>query len=154
MSYLSRFFKTLTILVLSVQLMACGTILYPERRGQTSGRLDVGVVLLDGIGLLFFLIPGIIAYAVDFSTGAIYLPGGDRADNTDQPREFRVVRVNPKQLTLDTLKEIIREETGHELDLSDPRLRIVELDSAEELPVRFAGFKERAAGQMDMALAQ
>ncbi len=25
--------------------------------------------------LLFFLIPGIIAYAVDFSTGCIYLPG-------------------------------------------------------------------------------
>lgn len=52
----------------------CGTILHPERRGQPSGRLDWGVVLLDGLGLLFFFIPGLIAFAVDFSTGAIYLP--------------------------------------------------------------------------------
>jgi hypothetical protein len=52
----------------------CGTILYPERRGQPHGRLDWGVVLLDGLGLIFFFIPGIIAFAVDFATGAIYLP--------------------------------------------------------------------------------
>jgi hypothetical protein len=31
-------------------------------------------VVLNAIGLLFFFIPGIIAFAVDFSTGAIYLP--------------------------------------------------------------------------------
>jgi hypothetical protein len=53
----------------------CGTILHPERRGQPpTGRLDWGVVLLDGLGLIFFFIPGLIAFAVDFSTGAIYLP--------------------------------------------------------------------------------
>ena len=61
--------------VLAVQLIGCGTILYPERTGQRSGHVDVGVALLDGIGLFFFLIPGIIAYAVDFSNGTIYLPG-------------------------------------------------------------------------------
>src|SRR5262249_47382389 len=60
--------------VLVFQLAGCGTILYPERRGQVGGRLDVGVVVLDAIGLLFFLIPGIIAFAVDFSNGTIYLP--------------------------------------------------------------------------------
>jgi len=52
----------------------CGTILYPERKGQPAGYLDGGVVLLDAIGLFFFVIPGVIAFAVDFSTGAIYLP--------------------------------------------------------------------------------
>ncbi|WP_370335265.1 polyribonucleotide nucleotidyltransferase [Parvularcula marina] len=59
----------------ALPLGACGSILYPERRGQQSGRIDAGVAVLDGIGLLLFLIPGIIAYAVDFHTGAIYLPG-------------------------------------------------------------------------------
>lgn len=73
--------KKLTALALGAalitQLAACGTILHPERKGQTGGRLDAGVVILDGIGLLFFLIPGVIAFAVDFSNGTIYLPGGN-----------------------------------------------------------------------------
>src|SRR5262245_1704793 len=40
----------------AVFLASCGTVLYPERRGQPAGRLDVGVVALDGIGLLLFLV--------------------------------------------------------------------------------------------------
>jgi hypothetical protein len=52
----------------------CGMILYPERRGQPAGRLDWGVVLLDGVGLSLFFIPGVVAFAVDFASGTIYLP--------------------------------------------------------------------------------
>lgn len=55
--------------------IGCGTILHPERRNQPhGGRIDWGVVALDALGLLFFFIPGVIAFAVDFSTGAIYFP--------------------------------------------------------------------------------
>jgi len=61
------------------QVTACGTILYPERRNQAATRIDVGVALLDGFWLLVGIIPGIIAYAVDFSTGAIYLPDSQKA---------------------------------------------------------------------------
>lgn len=53
-------------------LSGCGTIFYPERRGNAT-KLDPGVAILDGIGLLFFILPGVIAYAVDFTTGCIYL---------------------------------------------------------------------------------
>src|ERR1039458_9448690 len=60
--------------VLIVQLMGCGTIVYPERKGQKSGKMDAGVAILDGIGVLFFIIPGVIAFAVDFYNGTIYLP--------------------------------------------------------------------------------
>ncbi|PRB80044.1 polyribonucleotide nucleotidyltransferase [Pseudomonas sp. MYb185] len=59
---------------LITQLSACGTIFYPERRGQISGEIDPGVAILNGIGLLFYIIPGLIAFAVDFATGAIYFP--------------------------------------------------------------------------------
>ena len=62
--------------VLVLASSGCGTLLHPERKGQTGGRLDPGVVLLDGIGLFFFLIPGLVAFAVDLSNGTIYLPGG------------------------------------------------------------------------------
>lgn len=52
----------------------CGTILYPERRGQPAGPLDWKIVALDAVGLLLFFVPGVIAFAVDFTTGTIYLP--------------------------------------------------------------------------------
>jgi hypothetical protein len=80
LSHFSR--KAIAISVcgfLLVQLAGCGTLLYPERRGQTSGEIDPTVAILDGIGLLFFLVPGLVSFAIDFSTGAIYLPGGQRS---------------------------------------------------------------------------
>ena len=61
-------------LVCFTLLTGCGTIFYPERRGNST-HLDPGVAILDGIGLLFFLIPGVVAYAVDFTTGCIYMSG-------------------------------------------------------------------------------
>jgi hypothetical protein len=68
----------------AVSLSACGTIMYPERKGQIDGRIDPTVAILDGIGLLLFLVPGVIAFAVDFSNGTIYLPGsGRRSDATE-----------------------------------------------------------------------
>ena len=68
---------------LVTQLTACGTIFYPERRGQISGQIDPGVAILNGIGLLFYIIPGLIAFGVDFATGAIYLPNGNPTRNDD-----------------------------------------------------------------------
>jgi hypothetical protein len=62
------------------QLVACGTILHPERKGQISGQLDPKIVFFDAVGLLFFLVPGVIAFAVDFTNGTIYLPGGRHAN--------------------------------------------------------------------------
>jgi hypothetical protein len=73
-----NFKKALYLVVgvaLVVQLTGCGWLLHPERRGQTSGRIDAGIAILDGVGLLLFLVPGVVAYAVDFVTGTIYLPG-------------------------------------------------------------------------------
>ena len=54
--------------------MSCGTIFFSERQGQKSGKVDPNILILDGVGLLFFIIPGLVAFGVDFITGAIYLP--------------------------------------------------------------------------------
>lgn len=61
--------------LLGLTVSGCGTILHPERKGQVNGKIDPGIAALDGLGLLLFFIPGIIAFAVDFSNGTIYLPG-------------------------------------------------------------------------------
>jgi hypothetical protein len=53
----------------------CGLILYPNRRGRTSGQIDVLVLLIDLLWLLPGLIPGIVCLVVDFTTGCIYMHG-------------------------------------------------------------------------------
>ena len=67
------------LLLAVMSLTACGYFIHPERRGQTGGSLDPAIVLLDAAGLLFFLVPGVIAFAVDIASGAIYLPKGGKS---------------------------------------------------------------------------
>jgi hypothetical protein len=56
-------------------LTGCGSIFYPERVGQPRiGPLDWKVVALDGLGLLLFFVPGVVAFVVDFYNGTIFLP--------------------------------------------------------------------------------
>lgn len=75
-SVMTRLTRALLIAAL-VSQVACGTLLYPERRSQKpTGRVDYGVVLMDAAWMLVFLVPGIAAIVVDFATGAIYLPDG------------------------------------------------------------------------------
>ncbi|MEO1964175.1 hypothetical protein [Hyphomonas sp.] len=83
--------------LLAASLTGCGTLLYPERKGQGSGRLDPSIVMLDGIGLLLFLVPGIIAFAVDFGNDTIYLPGS-RADASDVIKETRVAELTKPEI--------------------------------------------------------
>ena len=70
---------TSTLVLALLSQSGCGTLIYPERRGQSSGRIDPAVAILDGVGVLLFIVPGLIAFAVDFATGAIYYPGGRTA---------------------------------------------------------------------------
>jgi hypothetical protein len=62
---------TLFVAVLFLGVSSCGTIL-KDGRGGKSGQLDIQIVVLDAIGLLFFLVPGVIAFAVDFNNKTIY----------------------------------------------------------------------------------
>lgn len=53
----------------------CGAFIHSERIGQPhSNQIDWKIAALDGLGLILFFVPGVIAFVVDFSTGAIYLP--------------------------------------------------------------------------------
>jgi len=70
----SKLLGGILLLLLALQTSGCGTLMFSDRQGQSPGRVDPNVVILDGIGLLLFLVPGLVAFAVDFSSGAIYLP--------------------------------------------------------------------------------
>jgi len=123
--------KLLTLFIstgLILNLTACGTILHPERKGQTSGRLDAGVVLLDAVGLLFFFVPGVIAFAVDFSNGTIYLPDGYTQNLTDE--ELQSVTVNG-QVDQEKLKALVENKTA--LQLPEQPLNVTSLEDETQL---------------------
>ena len=129
--------------VLIIELAGCGTILYPERKGQKDGRIDPGIAVLDGLGLLLFIIPGVIAFAVDFTTGAIYLPGGSRKSSMFlEDEKMVVVWVNPKELSEDVIKEVARRETGSQaiFDLTHVELQV--LSSPQEIETKLAEAKK------------
>ena len=130
--------KTLYVLVcavLIVQMAGCGTLMYPERRGQRGGRIDAGVAVLDGIGLLFFIIPGVIAYAVDFSNGTIYLPGTSRSSL--DVKDIKQVKFDSKHYNAATIEKIIKRETGYAVKLSQDNIEVYKLKSLDDMMVRF-----------------
>ncbi len=104
---------------LLTQLAACGTLFFPDRRGQIEGKVDPLVVGLDAIGILFYVIPGLIAFGVDFATGAIYLPNDQY---TVAPSILREAIGEDGKVDNHKLKAILYRELGRDLPLDDPRL--------------------------------
>lgn len=105
---------------LLTQLTACGTLFFPDRRGQIEGRIDPVVAGLNAIGILFYVLPGLIAFGIDFATGAIYLPAGQTAQV--DPQDLKQVVDADGNVDPAKLKALIEVQTGHSLPLDDPRL--------------------------------
>ncbi len=140
----------LFVLALIFNLAACGTILHPERKNQhASGQIDVGIAILDGIGLLFFIRPGVIAFAVDFSNNTIYLPHG-HSSSLDSTHKYTQIHIDGK-MDQAAIENAIRAESGISIDLSQSRAEFIKLDSTDELDARFALFE---SGRQHIALAQ
>jgi hypothetical protein len=140
------------------QLAACGTIIYPERRGQTNGEIDPAIAVLDGIGLVFFVVPGLIAFAIDFATGAIYLPAGKKArervdelrDQLDSNIELQgdrlVVHVAPRELTPARIEALLGQVYGWQVRLDRDHLQAYHYSDRTDLPTAFAGLIRTCSG--------
>lgn len=132
-------FRTVIFVCLLVQLSGCGTLFYPERRGQKAGEIDAKIAVADGVGLLFGIIPGVIAYIVDYSTGAIYLPYGHK--QTVSIKGVRVVRIDPDLLRDNgKIGEIIIRETGISA-IEMTKARVFVMDRSENIPMKLAEAK-------------
>lgn len=126
----TRVIGGLLVAALFTQLTACGTLFFPDRRGQIEGRIDPVVAALNAIGILFYVIPGLIAFGIDFATGAIYLPGG--LTSQVDPQDLQNVVDADGKIDPLKLKALIEVQTGHSLPLDDPRL-IQHSGSVEQL---------------------
>lgn len=120
---------------------SCGTLLYPERRGQPRGVIDPGVLLMDAVGLIFFVVPGIVAFAVDFATGAIYFPppaycpppaDGPLTQNTLRREEMVKVQVPKDELTQARIEQVVSERTGQPVALKPGQFRAAEISDLDE----------------------
>lgn len=109
----------LAITLLS-QVAACGTLFYPDRRGQIEGKIDPAIAIANAVGLLFYIVPGLIAFAIDFTTGAIYLPDGKYSV---APEQLKNAIGSDGRIDNHRLKAIIEHETGRQLPLLHPNLR-------------------------------
>jgi hypothetical protein len=129
--------KVLSVIILVVlvtQIAGCGTIMYPERRGQKiHGDVDTRIAVLDAIGLLFFIIPGLIAFGVDFYTGAIYLRPGEKQvwGQTQNKPEVVVIRVDPNQLDRKLIEKIVSDHIGQTISLDDRHLQILKFSGTD-----------------------
>ena len=74
-SRMVRALAATTMLTVAAGSSGCGYLLYPERRGAQSGRIDSGTMVMDLLWLLPGIVPGVVALIVDFSSGAIYVRG-------------------------------------------------------------------------------
>lgn len=126
--------KVLTVALVTagvLNLTACGTLMHPERKGQTGGRVDAGVVALDAVGLLFWFIPGVIAFAVDFSNGTIYLPGGEQTSLSEDEQKA-IVDADGK-VDEEKLKALVVEKSDNLSDEDVSQMQVRPLKAGEQL---------------------
>jgi hypothetical protein len=112
--------------------MGCGYVLYPERRGRAGGRIDPGIAVMDALWLLLFLIPGIVAFVVDFSSGAIYLGGHARNDQRPEGQRMIVLEAGPNPSRA-RVEAVVGLHLGRRISLDDPRVQSRRLGSHEEI---------------------
>ena len=112
----------------------CGTLLYPERIGQPrTGPVDWGVVGMDAIGLLFFFVPGVIAFAVDIYNGTLFHTA--RYSPAEGETKFSKVDLHRRNPKHGEIAAAISKATGHRITLEEGTFVTKPLKSLEEFPL-------------------
>ena len=114
---------TVTLLIcLLTAFSSCAFFLYPERRGNSAGRVDAPILVADCALLIFFFVPGVIALAVDFASGAIYVAAGQSHSESSGKQWASVNEIDcDTAMLLDSnfLQRLIKTQTGKTVDLGD-----------------------------------
>jgi len=135
----------------TASLSGCGTLLHKERINAPQSRdLDWKIVALNGLGLALFFIPGVIAFVVDFYTGAIYLPPKRTAykpiDRELAPEtnansahlnsnaRWQKLDVPPAELNLRRIETVLAERCRHPVSLESAQTRVSRLQDLADYP--------------------
>ncbi len=113
-----RDFQGLAVGWLAAALSGCGTLMYPERRGQSrTGSIDWTVAGMDAIGLVFFLIPGVIAFAIDYHNGSLFLP--EESASIHGKRTLRTVKLTRPHPSREEIATAFQDATGETVALHE-----------------------------------
>ena len=110
--------------VLMLQLTACGTLFYGERKGKpASSQIDPAVLVLDCCGLLFGIIPGVVAIVIDYRNKAIYYTKAEvKAMNSasiDSIDRSRMVAVKMDEMSNEAIEQALSRQLGQQVKLAD-----------------------------------
>ncbi len=108
---------------------------------------------MDGVCLIFFVIPGIVAYAVDFSNGTIYFPRYRRRRGELELEGEKVARFNPQHYTNHTIEDLVARQTGVMVPLGQDGMTMTRLKSLDQMRARFAGLGSMGEAE-SMAMAR
>jgi len=124
--------------------------LEPGGMAAVPPTIERRLTVLDRMGLLFFMVLGVLAYAVDFATGTLYLP--KRATHNGHFDIAAATAVDTGRVNRDDagLRQVIRVHTGQETSMSDPAVRVRRAESTrwQRLhdaldPIQLAAFTRR-----------
>ncbi|MBT5018992.1 MAG: hypothetical protein HON04_09610 [Planctomicrobium sp.] len=108
----------------------CGTMLYDERIGQPRGGMsdvDWTVAGMDAVGLVFFFVPGVIAFAIDYYNGALFYPPEHYGEM--KGKELNSIKLPEEEISVGSIESLISEEIGATVSLREPDLVTRELSS-------------------------
>ncbi len=135
---MKRLLRPLAAATSLVMLTSCARILHPERVGNKSGSLDTIPLVVDILLFLPGIIPGVIALVIDFTTGAIYVGGGQPTTLSKVDRTGTIA-IKARELPKDALVH---------LRLIDADGRVLDEDSVDS-----RGAKPRQRLSVDLARA-
>ncbi|WP_417747060.1 hypothetical protein [Rosistilla oblonga] len=132
--YRRRFLIKASLSLAATTLPGCGTIFFPERVGQPrGGPIDWKVVALDGVGLLLFVVPGIVAFAVDFYNGTIFLPSYNYSQiESQRTDELLAVEIEKSDISQEKIEAIVSKHVDQEVELSAGKYRANPLPSMDQ----------------------
>ncbi len=103
---MKKFFAVFLALAIFA-VSACGTLLKPNQVGKRhSSKIDTKIAVLNAVGLLFGIIPGVVAFAVDYYNGTLFLPRGAavKIDNMDAASIQKVLADNGYNVSIEEVK--------------------------------------------------
>lgn len=125
-----RFLSGSVVTLLGISSTGCGTMLYEERIGQPRGGMgdvDWTVAGMNAVGLVFFFVPGVIAFAIDYYNGALFYPPEQYGEM--KAKQLNSIKLPEEEISVVSIESLISEEIGAKVSLREPDLVTRELSS-------------------------
>lgn len=129
-----RFLIEMSLSVSATTMAGCGSMLHPERVGQPrTGPIDWKIAAIDGIGLMLFLVPGVIAFAVDFYNGTLFLPARNYGEfDAERDDELLAIDIAKNDLSQESVERVISEHTEQKIALGPGKYHFKPLPAIEQ----------------------